>query len=167
MKIIVTSSGADLDAATHALFGRCPMFVFVDTDDLSFQAVENPAMAAPGGAGVQAAQFVLQQGARAVLTGNVGPNAYQVFQSAGVPVYLHEGGTVREAVEAYRAGRLTAAGGASAAEHSGTGKNASAGEPPGPASRAAEIAALQKIAGDLRQQLAQVLERLDRLEKNV
>ncbi|MBN1889906.1 MAG: NifB/NifX family molybdenum-iron cluster-binding protein [Thermoflexales bacterium] len=166
MKIIVTSSGADLDAATHSLFGRCPMYVFVDTDDLSFQAVENPAIAAPGGAGVQAAQFVLQQGARAVVTGNVGPNAYQVFESAGIPVYLHEGGTVREAVEAYRAGRLTAVGGASAAEHSGMGKSGAAAAQPGTASRAEEIAALQKTAGDLRQQLAQVMERLDRLEKN-
>jgi predicted Fe-Mo cluster-binding NifX family protein len=166
MKIIVTSGGADLDAAVHPLFGRCPMYVFVDTDDLSFQAVENPAIAAPGGAGVQAAQFVLQQGAQAVVTGNVGPNAYQVFESAGIPVYLQEGGTVREAVEAYRAGRLTAAGGASAAEHSGMGKRGASAGQPGLASRAEEIAALQKTAAQLRQQLGQVMERLDRLEKN-
>lgn len=157
MKIIVTASGADLDAAIHPLFGRCPLYLFVDTDSLQFEAVENPALAAPGGAGVQAAQFVIQRGAQAVVTGNVGPNAYQVFQSANIPVYLFEAGTIREAVEACRTGRLSAIGAPSNPEHAGM-KQRSA------ASRAQEIAALKQTASELRQQLANILEQLDRLE---
>ncbi len=164
MKIIVTASGADLDAAIHPLFGRCPLYIFVDTDSMQFEAVENPALAAPGGAGVQAAQFVIQRGARAVVTGNVGPNAYQVFQSAGIPVYLFEAGTVRQAVEACRDGRLTAAQAASGPEHAGMSGRRAAPEPRNAATRAQEIAALKKTAGELRQQLANILERLDQLE---
>ena len=164
MKIIVTASGADLDAAIHPLFGRCPLYIFVDTDSLQFEVVENPALSASGGAGVQAAQFVIQRGAQAVVTGNVGPNAYQVFQSANVPVYLFEGGTVREAVEAVRAGRLNAAGSASGPEHAGIRGRSPAKQQPGAASRAEEIAALKQTASELRQQLADILKRLDQLE---
>jgi len=119
MRIVVTSSGADLEAQASPLFGRCPMYVFVDTDTLAFEALDNPAQAAPGGAGVRAAQFVVEQGAQAVISGNVGPNAYDVLNSAGVPVYLFTAGSVRQAVEAFQQGRLSLAAGATAAEKAG------------------------------------------------
>lgn len=114
MSIVVTANGPDLDAATSPTFGRCPMYVFVDPETMAFEAVENPAAGAPGGAGVRAAQFVVERGAQAVVTGNVGPKALDVLQSANVPVYLFGGGTVRQAAEAYKAGRLSATGGAGA-----------------------------------------------------
>jgi predicted Fe-Mo cluster-binding NifX family protein len=81
---------------------------------MAFQAVENPAITAPSGAGIQAAQFVIEHGAQAVVTGSTGPNAFQVFRSAGVPVCLSGGGTVQEAAEAYRAGQIQTTGGATA-----------------------------------------------------
>jgi hypothetical protein len=64
MKIVVTSNGRDLDAPASPMFGRCPVYVFVDTDTMQFEAVDNPAMSAAGGAGIQAAQFVVEQTAR-------------------------------------------------------------------------------------------------------
>jgi len=182
MKIVVTASGADLEAQANPIFGRCATYVFVDTETMQFEAVENPAINAPGGAGIQAAQFVVERGVQAVVTGNVGPNAFDVLQSAGVPVYLHSGGTVRQAVETFEAGQLPAAGGASAPAHagmgmgrgSGTGRGIGMGRgaavrstPPaasGP-SREGEIAVLKNMAGDLRKQLAEVMDRLDRLER--
>jgi len=173
MKIVVTSSGADLDAQAHPAFGRCPTYLFVDTATMQFEAVENPAANAAGGAGIQAAQFVVERGARAVVTSNVGPNAFQVFQSAGVPVYLFSGGTVRQAVEAYQAGRLPVAGGASRPAHpplpppiggaGGVGRDRGWSAPSPAPSREEEIAALREKAGELRRQVAEVMERLDRL----
>jgi predicted Fe-Mo cluster-binding NifX family protein len=186
MKIVVSANGANLDAPASPIFGRCPVYVFVDTDTMESEAVENPAIGASGGAGIQAAQFVVEHGARAVVTGNMGPNAFNVLQSAGVPIYLFGGGTVRQAVEAFRAGQLSQVGEASAPAHSGmgmgrgmgagrgmgigAGRQASSSTPPAPQpaaapSREEEIAALQDMAGDLRKQLADVAERLDRLEK--
>ncbi len=155
MKIVVTSRGTDLEAQAHPNFGRCPTYIFVDTETLQFEAVENPAANAAGGAGIRAAQFVVERGAQAVVTGNVGPNASQVFESAGVPVYLFGGGTVREAVEAYKAGGLSTAGGAGRRDE---GQSAPA------SSREEEIAVLQKTARALRKQIAEVMERLDKLE---
>ena len=122
MKIAVTANGQDLDAPTSPVFGRCPTYILVDTETMQFEAVANPALSAPGGAGIQAAQFVIGRGAEAIVTGNVGPNAYGVLGAAGVPVYLYNGGTVRQALEAYKAGELRAIGGPSGPAHAGMGR---------------------------------------------
>ncbi|HID87764.1 MAG TPA: dinitrogenase iron-molybdenum cofactor biosynthesis protein [Anaerolineae bacterium] len=187
MRVAVSSNGSDLDAAVSPVFGRCPTYVFVDTDTLQFEAVPNPAMSAPGGAGIQAAQFVVNQGAQAVITGNVGPNAFNVLASAGVQMYLTPGGTVREAVEALKAGQLQSLSAPSAGMGMGRrmgrgmgrgmglgrgayGPSARGTTPPPPpqpvppASREEEIAALKQTASDLRKQLAQIMERLEKLE---
>jgi predicted Fe-Mo cluster-binding NifX family protein len=113
MRIVIPANGADLDAPISPVFGRCANFIVVDTEtndadtDYTFEVHTNPALASPSGAGVQAAQFVLQQGAQAILSANLGPNAFRILQSAGVPVYELKGATVREAVEAFKAEELT------------------------------------------------------------
>jgi predicted Fe-Mo cluster-binding NifX family protein len=121
MRIVVSAQGDNLEAAASPVFGRCPTYLFVDTETLEFEAMANPAMNLGGGAGIQAAQFVVNQGAEVVLTGNLGPNAYGVLQAAGVPAYLVGEGTVGQAVEAYKAGRLQPMGGANVAGHTGMG----------------------------------------------
>ncbi|MBN1260410.1 MAG: helix-turn-helix transcriptional regulator [Anaerolineae bacterium] len=106
MRIVIPASGVDLDAPTSPVFGRCTSFVFVDPETLDYEALSNPALSAPGGAGVQAAQTVLQHGAQAVIAPSLGPNAFRVVQAAGVPVYRLQGATVRETAAAYQAGEL-------------------------------------------------------------
>ena len=196
MRLVVTAKGADLDAPASPVFGRCPSYVFVDTKTadedrpMESETVENPALGAPSGAGIQAAQFVIERGAQAVVTGNVGPNAFNVFRSAGVPIYLFGGGTVREAVEAFKSGKLQSIGDANVQAGMGMGRGRGRGmgmgmgmgrraggafpvtPPPPPTSTVdpappheEEIASLRDMAGSLRKQLAEVIERLDRLEK--
>jgi predicted Fe-Mo cluster-binding NifX family protein len=129
MKIAVTAKGPDLDAPTSPIFGRCATYVLVDTESMQYEALANPAISAGGGAGVQAAQFVIQRGAQAVVTGNVGPNAFGVFRAGGIPVYLFQGGTVAEAVKAYKGGRLSSTSDASVSAHSGMGRGRGRGRP--------------------------------------
>ncbi len=113
MRIVIPANGADLDAPISPVFGRCANFIFVDTEaeseetDPTFEAHANPALQTPSGAGVQAAQFVLQQGAQAILSANLGPNAFRIIQSAGIPVYELTGTTVREVIEAFKSGELS------------------------------------------------------------
>lgn len=102
-------------------------FVIVDTDTMAFQSIANPAASAGGGAGVQAAQEVAGRGVGAVVTGAVGPNAYQVLAAARLPVYTFAGGTVREAVEAFRSGRLNATREATGPAHAGMGMTRGSG----------------------------------------
>ena len=122
MKIAATANGTDLDAPTSPVFGRCPTYILVDTETMQYEAVANPAVSAGGGAGVQAAQFIVERGAQAVVTGNVGPNAFGVFRAAGIPVYLFQGGTVQQTVEAYKGSRLSPASGATVSAHAGMGR---------------------------------------------
>ena len=88
MKVAISSSGRDLNAQLDPRFGRCSYFLIIDTQDMSFEVFENENAALGGGAGIQAAQFVASKGAKAVLTGNCGPNVMQTFSAAGVQVYV-------------------------------------------------------------------------------
>jgi predicted Fe-Mo cluster-binding NifX family protein len=121
MRVVITANGRDLDAAASSVFGRCPWLLFVDTETLACDAVENPAQAARGGAGIQAAQFIVSQGAQALLSANVGPNAFDVLRAAHIPVYQIGEGSVRSAVAALRANQLPVVEAANAHSHSGQG----------------------------------------------
>ncbi|HOU14889.1 MAG TPA: NifB/NifX family molybdenum-iron cluster-binding protein [Anaerolineae bacterium] len=106
MRVVIPANGADLDAPTSPIFGRSQMFILVDPETLAFEALPNPALDAPGGAGVQAAQTVLQHGVSAVIAPSLGPNAFRVVQAAGIPAYRMAGATVREVITAFNAGQL-------------------------------------------------------------
>ncbi len=117
MTICITSTGQDLAAQVDQSFGRAAYFLFVDSETLSVEAVENR----PGahGAGVQAAQTVADHGARTVVTGSIGPNAFQGLAVAEIDVYVGAKGTVKEAFEAYRAGELKRAAAPTGRPHRG------------------------------------------------
>ena len=106
MKICVTAQADNLDAEVDPRFGRCQYFIIVDTDTGQVHAVPNPSVAAMGGAGVQSGQLISGEGAKVVLTGNVGPNAYQTLNAEGITVITGVSGTVKEAVEKFKKGEL-------------------------------------------------------------
>jgi len=108
-KICITSEGKTLGSKVDPRFGRCQNFIFFDTDTGNFEAEDNVSSQFQGGAGIQSGQFVASKGVKAVLTGNIGPNAHQVLSSAGISVFVGVVGTVGEAVEGYRNGRYKAA----------------------------------------------------------
>ena len=124
MKIVVTATGPSLDGPVDPRFGRCPYFVIVETDDLAFEAVENPNVTLGGGAGIQSAQLMNEKGVRFVLTGNCGPNAHRTLSAAGIEVIVGCSGRVRDVVEQFKAGRLDAADEPNVAGHFGTGNPA-------------------------------------------
>ena len=106
MKIGISSTGEDLNADVDPRFGRCKYFLFVDTDTMDFETVSNESAMASGGAGIQAAQTVAKEGVKTIITGNMGPNAFQTLSAAGIKVFTGANGTVKEAVEKYNKGEL-------------------------------------------------------------
>jgi len=109
MKICITSEGKSLDSRVDPRFGRCQNFIFFDTDTGTFEAQENINAQFQGGAGIQSGQLAVSKGVKAVLTGNVGPNAHQVLSAAGISVFTGVSGTVKEAIEGYKNSKYKAA----------------------------------------------------------
>lgn len=110
MKVAVTAQDMTVDSAVDPRFGRARAFVVVDTTAGTSSVHDNAQnLNAAQGAGVQAARNVVDLGVEAVVTGHVGPKAFQVLQAGGVAVYTGAEGSVGEAVAALQAGRLKAA----------------------------------------------------------
>jgi len=108
MKIAITSYGEDLTSKTDKSFGRAKWFVLVDSDTDAFEAHSNRQnVNAAQGAGIQAAQNVVNLGAEVLLTGNVGPNAFRVLSAAGVKMFIVPGdNTVEETLSKWKEGNL-------------------------------------------------------------
>jgi predicted Fe-Mo cluster-binding NifX family protein/ferredoxin len=131
MKVAVTSTGPSLDDNVEARFGRCAYFLIIDTDTMKFEAIENPNIALGGGAGIQSAQLMSEKGVTAVLTGNCGPNAFNVFGQAGIQVIVGVSGVVRNAVEQFKTGAFSSASGPNVASHFGVNTAPAAPTPTG------------------------------------
>jgi len=164
MKVIVSSLGKDLDSKISPVFGRAQWFILVDTDDMSYEPFENPSTSQSSGAGIMAAQFVLKKDPAAVLSANIGPNAFEVLQAGSVSCYIAENGTVKESVEAFTNGKLDKMGSATAKNHSGIAGN-SEGSSKGISENADELLMLTEKLRDLRVQVADILEQLDRISE--
>lgn len=120
MKAIVSATGGELSSPVDPRFGRAQYFVLVDIDSGEKLAViDNTGnAAAPSGAGIGAAQLVSDHGVEVVITGSVGPNAFQVLTAAKIRV-LSGSGTVGEVVKACRDGKLSEIAAAGPAMHGG------------------------------------------------
>ena len=101
MKIAVSSHGKDLNSQINSRFGRCEYFLIVNTDDMSFEAIENKGASLSGGAGIEAALLVISKGAKAVITGNCGPKAAQTLSAGGVELFDGQTGSAKNAIENY------------------------------------------------------------------
>jgi len=106
MKIAVSAMGTDLGVQVDPRFGRCQYFIIVDSDTLEFEAVENPNTGAIGGVGIQSGQLMGERGVQVVLTGNVGPNAFQALSVAGLQIITGVTGTVKAAIQRFNSGQL-------------------------------------------------------------
>jgi len=89
-------------------FGRAPYFLFHDTDTNTAELLSNPAASATGGAGIQAAQFAVDNGANALITVRLGQNAADVLLAADIKVYKAAQGSAEENLASFSQGKLQA-----------------------------------------------------------
>lgn len=104
MKIAIPLDENRVDVCVS--FARAPFFLFHDTDSGTQEVLTNPAADAQGGAGVKAAQFVLDQGAGAIITVRCGENAAKAFQAAKLAIYKSEGGSAAADLAAFQEEKL-------------------------------------------------------------
>ena len=111
MKIIVSSdNNRKLDSSVSHHFGRCPYFTIVDlveNEIINVESVDNPYFNAhsPG----QVPAFIKGLDAEVMLAGGMGRRAISIFENYGIQCSTGAAGTVRNAVNSYAAGSLSAA----------------------------------------------------------
>ncbi len=165
MKIAISATGPSLDAEVEPRFGRCQYFVIVDPLTMEFEGMDNSSAMAAGGAGISTAQMIANKEVQAVLTGNCGPNAYQILSAAGVQVITGVAGSIRDAVEAYKTGGLQRTTQPSVGRGMGMGLRTAPQETPQAASPEQEIQMLKNQAQILGQQISEIQRRIEELEK--
>ena len=127
MKIAISAMGATLDTEIDPRFGRCQYFIIVDPDTMNFETLNNSSGMGSGGAGISTAQLIAGKGVEAILTGNCGPNAYQVLSAAGIKVITGVSGKVKDAIQSYKSGKLQASSQPNVAGHFGMGRRGGMG----------------------------------------
>lgn len=110
MKTAITAASGEITGALDGRFGRASKFIIYETDTGEFSVIDNAKnLEAAQGAGIQSAQNVIDAGASAVITGHMGPKAFKLLRENNITVYCTALATVKEAIDAYKAGKLTEA----------------------------------------------------------
>jgi len=122
MKIVVSSTGDNIDSDVDPRFGRCINFLIVDMDTMVVEVIGNSGVQSAHGAGIGAAQKVASLNVRAVITGHVGPNAHMALSRTGIKVYTGAKGTVKDAITQYKEGKLSEATNPTVSGHHGQGR---------------------------------------------
>lgn len=107
MKIALPVEDNSMEAKVCQSFGRTPYYLFYDTEAGTGEFKENSAPTTLGGAGIRAAQLIVDEKAEALLTPRCGENAAQVLRAAGVKIYKTTSDSINENIEAFKAGRLS------------------------------------------------------------
>ena len=173
MKIAISATAPGLDAEVGPRFGRCQYFVIADPRSIEFETLGNSSVMAAGGAGISTAQMIDGKGEGTVLTGNCGPNAYQTLSAAGLQVVTGISGRIKDAVEAYNAGKLQSSTQPNVVSHYGMGMGVGRGLGSGITPQAApqvmspgqEIEMLKSETQMMMQHLTEIQHRIKELEK--
>jgi len=107
MKIGITAQANEMSSEIDLRFGRAKFLLVVDTETGDFEVHDNQLnLNAVQGAGIQTGQNIANLGVEAVITGNVGPNAFKTLSAANVKIFLAEKQTVQDAIDSFKAGDL-------------------------------------------------------------
>ncbi|EYE87294.1 diguanylate cyclase [Fervidicella metallireducens AeB] len=107
MRIAISSEGKSISDLMDVRFGRCNYFLIYDLESGDMKCVENSGQSASGGAGIAAAQQIIDEKVDIVITGNLGPNAFNMFNAAGIKVMKSDALIVEKVIELYKNGELT------------------------------------------------------------
>ena len=170
MKIIVSAEGPSIDAQVSLRFGRAPYFILIDTETMNVEILENPFVNQMSGVGIQVAQLVAEKGVEVIITGHVGPKAFEALRQAGIQIVSVNGGSVREAIDAFKEGKLSSVSAATAPAHSGGGWGMGMGKGCRWSSLPSqtnpdELRLLKEQMAQMQKQLEQIIKKLENLEK--
>jgi predicted Fe-Mo cluster-binding NifX family protein len=106
MRITLPVNNKDIKSDICPSFGRTPYFLIYDTDDKSIIFLDNLAAQSAGGAGIKAAQMLLDQSIKIIIAPRYGENAAKVLLDGGIKVYKNVAGTAEKNIKAYEKNQL-------------------------------------------------------------
>lgn len=106
VKIAISCTGRTLEDKMDFRFGRAACFLIVESDTMESTVLDNSATIAPSGAGIAAAQLVIDQQVDAIITGQIGPNALDILKNTDILLFQGVPGTAYENMVAYHQHKL-------------------------------------------------------------
>jgi predicted Fe-Mo cluster-binding NifX family protein len=106
VKISIPTDEKSLDSNVCVSFGRTPYYLIYDTDTEESVFIDNSAATSAGGAGIKAAQIVVDSKANVLLTPRLGENAAEVLKAADIKIYKTAPGNALENILQFIDGKL-------------------------------------------------------------
>lgn len=108
MRIAISSQGKVIESQVDPRFGRAKYFIIYDSETNQSSLYNNSQnLNLAQGAGIQTARNVVDMKVDGVISGNMGPKAFATLNTANIKIYTGANGTVSNAVEDFKAGKLT------------------------------------------------------------
>jgi predicted Fe-Mo cluster-binding NifX family protein len=107
MRIAIPVDEKSIKTSVCQSFGRAPYFLIYDTDSKESKFIDNSAAASQGGAGIKAAQNVVDTEVSALLTPRCGENAAEVINAANIKIYRTTDASVLDNINAFNDGKLS------------------------------------------------------------
>lgn len=106
MKIAIPVDDKNMETNVYQSFGRTPYFLIYDTETKESVFIDNSAAASQGGAGIKAAQTIVDNKVSAIITPRCGENAAEVIKSADIKIYKTKDTSARNNINAFNDGKL-------------------------------------------------------------
>ena len=107
MKIVIPVDEKTLESDVCASFGRTPYFLIHDTETKESVFIDNSAAASTGGAGIKAAQTIVDNKANVLLTPRCGENAVDVLKSADIKIFKTTSASAKDNIDDFINGKLS------------------------------------------------------------
>lgn len=106
MKIIIPVEKKSREENVADVFGRAKYFAIVDIDTDTVDFIENIGAKSPNGAGIKAAQQVIDLKANVVILPRIGKNGAKLLEAANIKLYKNVKGSVDENVGLFTNAKL-------------------------------------------------------------
>lgn len=107
MKIAIPVDEKTSESNVCVSFGRTPYYLIYDTDKIESIFIDNSAATSAGGAGIKAAQIIVDSKANILLTPRLGENAAEVLKAADIEIFKTTTGNAMENVHGFMEGKLS------------------------------------------------------------
>lgn len=107
MKIAMPVDDKIIETNISQSFGRAPYFLIYDSESKESIFLDNSAAASQGGAGIKAAQIIVDNKVTALLTPRCGENAAEVINRANIQMFKVINDSIEDNVKALKDGKLS------------------------------------------------------------